>query len=123
MFHFFTLSSIPLYLSVPFFVEQAVSQSDVIPMYAFIGATVGTISIMGGTYAILPAYEADLFGPKNVGPTHGVMMMYSAAAALFGKVHILKLTFFEMIAPHLLPHICRTSIANPSSSNGGVVRY
>lgn len=94
MFHMFTLSCIPLYLSVPYFVEQAVTQSDVLPLYAFIGATVGTISIMGGTYAILPAYEADLFGAKNVGPTHGVMMIYSAAAALLGTCLISHPLFF-----------------------------
>ncbi len=46
---------------------------------------------MGGTYAILPAYEADIYGPKNVGPTHGVMMAYSAIAALVGPNMLLKL--------------------------------
>lgn len=46
---------------------------------------------MGGTYAILPAYEADIYGPKHVGPTHGVMMAYSALAALVGPNLLLKL--------------------------------
>jgi hypothetical protein len=52
---------------------------------------VGAISIMGGTYAILPAYEADLFGARHIGPTHGVMMLYSAAAALLGPALLLQL--------------------------------
>lgn len=46
---------------------------------------------MGGTYAILPAYESDLYGAKNIGPTHGVMMAYSAAAALLGPAMLLQL--------------------------------
>ena len=91
MFHIFTLGSIPLYLSMPYFIEEAVTTASVIPLYAFIGSSVGAISIMGGTYAILPAYEADLFGSKNVGPTHGVMMLYSATAALCGPILLIKL--------------------------------
>ena len=34
--------------------------------------------------AILPAYEADLFGVKYVGPNHGRMLLASSAAALAG---------------------------------------
>ncbi len=91
MFYMFTLGTIPLYLSMPYFVQSAVSASESAPVYAFVAASVGAISIMGGTYAILPAYEADLFGSKNVGPTHGVMMIYSATAALLGPAMLLQL--------------------------------
>lgn len=91
LFYVFTLSSIPLYLSIPHFVDSAITNTAAFPVYAFIGSTVGAISIMGGTYAILPAYEADLFGAKNVGATHGVMMIYSATAALLGPSMLLQL--------------------------------
>lgn len=37
------------------------SQS-VIPLGMFIGSTFLAITFMGGVYAVLPAYEADLFG-------------------------------------------------------------
>ena len=37
----------------------------------FCASTVAVISILGGTFAVLPAYEADLYGPKYVGPIHG----------------------------------------------------
>lgn len=95
MFFMFTLASIPLYLSVPYFVDSAITGAAALPVYAFIGSTVGAISIMGGTYAILPAYEADLFGAKNIGATHGVMMIYSAAAALLGPAMLLQLRQFS----------------------------
>lgn len=71
VFYLFTLSTIPLYMSLPYFVEATISNPSVLPVYAFIGSTVAAISVMGGTYAIMPAYEADLFGAKNIGPTHG----------------------------------------------------
>ena len=87
----FTLSSIPLYLSLPYFINSAVTEAAPMPVFAFIASTVGAISVMGGTYAILPAYEADLFGAKNIGATHGVMMIYSAAAALLGPSMLLQL--------------------------------
>ena len=37
---------------------------------------------IGGAYAILPAYEADLFGTKYVGAIHGRMLLFSSSAAL-----------------------------------------
>lgn len=83
--------SAPLYFSLPYFISAVVEQGSVLPLYAFIGSTVACISFMGGTYAILPPYEADLYGAKNVGSIHGVMMAYSALAALVGPNLLLKL--------------------------------
>lgn len=90
-FYIFTLLSAPLYFSLPYYISSVVEQGSTLPLYAFIGSTVACISFMGGTYAILPAYEADIYGPKHVGPTHGVMMAYSALAALVGPNMLLKL--------------------------------
>jgi MFS family permease len=91
MFYMFTFSSVPLYLAMPSLINAVVEQGSSVPLYLFIGSTVACISFMGGTYAILPAYEADLFGSKNVGPTHGVMMAYSAVAALAGPNLLVQL--------------------------------
>lgn len=44
------------------------------------------ISMMGGVYAILPAYEADLFGTRFSGAVHGRMLLFSSAAALSGML-------------------------------------
>ncbi len=48
-------------------------------------STMMAVSMMGGVYAILPAYEADLFGTKFVGAIHGRMLLFSSAAALAGE--------------------------------------
>ena len=90
-FYIFTFLSAPLYFSLPYYITTVVEQGSALPLYAFIGSTVACISFMGGTYAILPAYEADIYGPKYVGPTHGVMMAYSALAALVGPNMLLRL--------------------------------
>jgi MFS family permease len=90
-FYLFTFMSAPLYFSLPYFISSVVEHGSALPLYAFIGSTVACISFMGGTYAILPPYEADLYGAKNVGSIHGVMMAYSALAALVGPNMLLKL--------------------------------
>lgn len=76
---------------MPYHITSVVEQGSTLPLFAFIGSTVACISFMGGTYAILPAYESDLYGSKNIGPTHGVMMIYSASAALLGPSMLLYL--------------------------------
>jgi hypothetical protein len=60
----FTLASVPLYMSIPSFISMVVENGQSLPIYGFIGSSVLCISMMGGTYAILPAYEADLYGAK-----------------------------------------------------------
>ena len=47
--------------------------------------------MMGGVFAIIPAYQADIFGNKNVGAIHGRMLLYPSAAALVGPTLLLKL--------------------------------
>lgn len=63
----FTATSVPLYLALPTIVDTVLSTQSTLPLYVFCGSTALAISMMGGVFAILPAYEADLFGSKFVG--------------------------------------------------------
>mmetsp|Transcript_4279 Transcript_4279/g.15782 ORF Transcript_4279/g.15782 Transcript_4279/m.15782 type:complete len:442 (-) Transcript_4279:36-1361(-) len=90
-FNMFTLGSIPLYLGVPYLVSSVVESGSTLPLYAFIGSSVMAISFMGGVYATLPAYEADLFGPKYVGPIHGKFLLASTVASVVGPTVLLAL--------------------------------
>ncbi|CAM9220897.1 unnamed protein product, partial [Laminaria digitata] len=90
-FNMFCLGSIPLYLAVPYTVQQVVGTASAVPLGMFVGSTLVAITFMGGVYAILPAYEADLFGPKYVGPIHGRVLLASSAAALAGPSILLSL--------------------------------
>ena len=74
-FSLITMGCIPFYLAVP----QCVGMLDTsggaavssLPLYGFIASTVLAVSCMGATYALLPAFEAKLFGPKMVSAIHG----------------------------------------------------
>ena len=97
-FYVFTLASLPLYLAVPTLVNSVVSTGGEMPLYGFCATTVFAISIFGGVYAILPAYEADLYGSKNVGAIHGRMLLFSSTAALVGEFVVCRrfsVDFFE----------------------------
>lgn len=90
-FNIYTLGSIPLYLGVPYMVSAVVESGSTLPLYAFIGSSVVAISFMGGVYATLPAYEADLFGNKYVGPIHGKVLLASSLASVVGPAVLLQL--------------------------------
>jgi MFS family permease len=91
VFNMFTLGSAGLYLSFPWLVKYVVDTRDAMPLALFCGSTALAISFMGGCYAILPAYESDLFGTKYVGANHGRMLLASSAAAVVGPSLIIAL--------------------------------
>lgn len=84
-FYMFTLGALPLFGAMPTLVNAVVTTGDTLPLYGFCATTVLALSIFGGTYAIMPAYEADLFGSKNVNSIHGRMLLFSATSALIGE--------------------------------------
>ena len=84
-FMMFTFGSIPVYFSLPYLVENVVTTGSTIPLYLFCAGTMAAISGMGGAFALLPAYEADLFGTKNVAAIHGRMLLASSTAGIVGK--------------------------------------
>jgi MFS family permease len=90
-FMIFTLGSIPVYFSLPYLVEGVVSTGSALPLYLFCAGTAAAVSGMGGCYALLPAYEADLFGSKSIAAIHGRMLLGTTAAALTGPYMLLKL--------------------------------
>merc|ERR1719373_101251 len=63
------------------------------PFYlsVFCASTVAAISIMGGTFAVLPAYEADLYGPKYVQAIHGRFLLSATVSTIVGPGLLLNL--------------------------------
>jgi MFS family permease len=86
-----TSISIPLYLSIPYLVNSVITTHSEVPLYMFVGSTFAAITCMGATYAILPAYESDLFGSKYVGAIHGRMLLASTTGSLGGPSLLLML--------------------------------
>merc|ERR1719187_1863620 len=94
-FQMFTLVAIPIYAGLPFLINQCVSDpsGSLAPLYlgGFCASTVLAISIMGGVFAVLPAYEADLYGTKYIGAIHGRFLTFAAAATVLGSTLLLNL--------------------------------
>merc|ERR1719312_1191186 len=94
-FHIYTLGAVPLFGSLPFFINQCVTNPtgpmSKVYLTMFCASTVAAISILGGTFAVLPAYEADLYGPKYVGPIHGRFLLAATASTIIGPGLLLNL--------------------------------
>ena len=94
-FNIFTFSAIPIFASLPYCIGQVVTNPDsaMAPVYlgAFCASTVMAISIMGGVFAVLPAYEADLYGPKYVQAIHGRFLLAATVSTIAGPSLLLNL--------------------------------
>eukprot|EP01083_Nonionella_stella_P219642 786590_1 len=74
-FHIICLGSIPMFIAIPMCVSAAAAWpvgasqtafSSLVPLIGFYGTSVLFVSMFGGTYATVPAYEADIFGSKYI---------------------------------------------------------
>lgn len=76
--------------SLPYLITLVNANPSVFLVNCFIASSVAMVSIMGGVYAVLPAYESDIFGSKYVASNHGRMLLASTLAAFAGPQIILK---------------------------------
>jgi len=55
--------------------------------------TIAFIILMcyGGGFGTMPAFAADYFGPKNVGPIYGLMLTAWSFASVFGPLYIARM--------------------------------
>jgi len=94
-FHCYTLGSIPIFGCLPFLINECVTNPSgpLAPVYlsAFCVSSVAAITILGGTFAVLPAYEADLYGPKYVGAIHGRFLLAASLSTVLGPGLLLNL--------------------------------
>ncbi len=84
-----------LFASVPFFINGCVAASGtaLAPVYfgGFCAATFLAITAMGGVFSVLPPYEAELYGPKYIGPIHSRFLPFSTVRGIAGPWLILGL--------------------------------
>jgi len=94
-FYCFTLGSIPIFGSLPYLITQCVNDPTGPMAKFYLGAfcfnTVAAITVLGGTFAVLPAYEADLYGPKYVGAIHGRFLLAATVSTIVGPGILLTL--------------------------------
>lgn len=95
-FAIFTFSSVPIYLGMPHLVQRVIEHApdaSLGPAYlaAFCGSSVAAITVMGGNFGTLAAYEVDLFGVRHLDAIHGRMLLSGTTAAVFGPALLLRL--------------------------------
>jgi OFA family oxalate/formate antiporter-like MFS transporter len=70
----------------------------------------------GGGFGIMPAFAADYFGPKNVGPIYGLMLTAWGFASAFGPLliaHMRQVTHQYGGALHVIAGVLAISILLP----------
>jgi len=94
-FQGFTLVAAPIFAISPFLINNCVNDptGPYAPYYlaSFCASTVIALSVMGGVFAVLPAYEADLYGSKYIGAIHGRFLTFAACATVAGPTLLLNL--------------------------------
>jgi len=83
-FNMIIAGSLPIYLSAPYLVHQVAASGNALPLYAFCGSTFVAVFLSCGVISTTPAYEAALFGTRNVGAVHGRMLLFNSLAAVAG---------------------------------------
>jgi len=94
-FHAFTFGAVPIFGCLPYCINQVVTNPTGPMAPAFLGlfcaSTVASLSILGGVFAVLPAYEADLYGPKYVQAIHGRFLISASLSTTAGPAILLNL--------------------------------
>jgi len=70
----------------------------------------------GGGFGTMPAFTADYFGPKNVGPIYGLMLTAWSFASVFGPLYIARMretTGHYAGALHVIAIVMLVSIVLP----------
>uniref|UniRef100_A0A7S2GCQ9 Uncharacterized protein n=1 Tax=Octactis speculum TaxID=3111310 RepID=A0A7S2GCQ9_9STRA len=71
------------------------SAAVAVPLYAFCGGCLLAITFYGGTFSVLPAYIADLWGQKHAGAIHGKALTAWSAASVTGPMGLAALRGHE----------------------------
>jgi len=91
----FTMAAPPLYAFMPSLIAGAVSAGEstvgAVMLAGFCASAVAAVSVMGGNFGALAAYEADIFGQRHLDAIHGRMMLSGTLSSVLGPSLVLKL--------------------------------
>jgi OFA family oxalate/formate antiporter-like MFS transporter len=88
-----------------------IATSGVMTIVAFV-----ILMCYGGGFGTMPAFTADYFGPKNVGPIYGLMLTAWSFASVFGPLYIARMretTGHYSAALHVIAVVMAISILLP----------
>jgi len=69
-----------------FWFLPTITASSIMTIVAFV-----ILMCYGGGFGTMPAFTADYFGPKNVGPIYGLMLTAWSFASVFGPLYIARM--------------------------------
>src|SRR2546423_166601 len=69
-----------------FWLVPTITSSSIMTIVAFV-----ILMCYGGGFGTMPAFTADYFGPKNVGPIYGLMLTAWSFASVFGPLYIARM--------------------------------
>jgi len=76
---------------IPPTVDWVVNSHNIAPLICFYVSTMLIFSFFGGSFSSMPAYEADIFGSKNVGSIHGRMLTATTVSSFAGPMTLATL--------------------------------
>jgi OFA family oxalate/formate antiporter-like MFS transporter len=94
-----------------FWFLPTITMSSTMTMVAFV-----ILMCYGGGFGTMPAFTADYFGPKNVGPIYGLMLTAWSFASVFGPLYIAHMresTGSYATALHVIAGVMAVSILLP----------
>jgi len=94
-----------------FWFLPSVTMSSIMTIVAFV-----ILMCYGGGFGTMPAFTADYFGPKNVGPIYGLMLTAWSFASVFGPLYIARMretTGHYVTALHVIAGVMLASILLP----------
>jgi OFA family oxalate/formate antiporter-like MFS transporter len=94
-----------------FWFLPTITSSSTMTIVAFI-----ILMCYGGGFGTMPAFTADYFGPKNVGPIYGLMLTAWSFASLFGPLYIARMretTGNYATALHVIAGVMLVSVVLP----------
>jgi len=97
--------------AVLFWTLPGISSAAALTLVAFV-----ILMCYGGGFGTMPAFSADYFGPKNVGPIYGLMLTAWGFASAFGPLLIAYMRQVSGIyagALHVIAGVMAASIILP----------
>lgn len=113
-FSLFSIFGTALFLMIPPTVDWVINSVQIAPLLCFYVSTMLIFSFFGGTFSCIPAYEADIFGSKNVGSIHGRMLTGTTVSSFAGPMTLATLrSNAEKLAIHdLVKNISSSDFKN-----------
>jgi OFA family oxalate/formate antiporter-like MFS transporter len=94
-----------------FWFLPSITMSSIMTIVAFV-----ILMCYGGGFGTMPAFTADYFGPKNVGPIYGLMLTAWSFASVFGPLYIARMretSGHYTTALHVIAGVMAVSILLP----------